>query len=95
LHERLDIGEAVAIELQVAQQRRMAEPHEEIGVQVEAVAGQHRFLRGAAAADLRVAFEHRDVQAGARQIGGKRQPVVAGADDDPVVRPHGRLPRAR
>ena len=37
-----------------------------------------------AAADAAVAFEHRDLHAGAREISGERQSVVAGADDNPV-----------
>ena len=60
LHQRLDIGEAEAIELQVAQQRRMAKPHEEIGVQIEAIAGQGGLLRSCSRRRSGVALEHRD-----------------------------------
>src|SRR6516164_118173 len=73
-------------------QWRVAQPHEEIGVQVEAIAQQRRLPRGAAAADLAIALDHRDFQAGARQIGRKGEPVVSGSDDDAIESRHCLLP---
>ena len=92
LHRRLDIGKSEAIELQVAQQRRMAKPHEEIGMQIEAIAGERGLGRRAAAADPGVSLDHRDLEASARQIGRQRQSVVPGPDDDTVVGLHALLP---
>ena len=94
LHRRLDVGKSEAIELQVAQQRRMAKPHEEIGMQIEAIAGQGGLGGRAAAADPRVPLDHRDLQAGARQIGRQGQAVVPGPDHDTVVGLHAFLPNA-
>jgi hypothetical protein len=88
LHQRFDVGKSVAMQLEIADQRRMAKPHEEIGVQVEPVTGKRRLLGRGAAADARVALEHDDLEAGAREVRGKRQPVVSRADDDAVVFRH-------
>ena len=94
LNERLDEGEAEPMQLEVADQRRMAQPHEEVGMQVEAISRQGRLVGRAAAADARVAFDHADLEAGPRQIGRKREPVVTGSDDDAVVTVHLLLRRA-
>ena len=50
--------------------------------------GQPLAVGAAAAAEARIALEHRDLQPGARQISGQRQAVVAGADDHPVETCH-------
>ncbi len=42
------------------------------------------FLGDRRAADLRPAFEHRDFEAGHREIGGGDEAVVTAADDDDV-----------
>jgi hypothetical protein len=42
--------------------------------------------------ECRVALEHGDVEPGARQVGGEREPVVSRADDDAVVGLHYRFP---
>ena len=62
----------------------MAQSHEEVGVQVEAVARQDRLFRRATATDARVSFDDRDFQTGPCQIGGKRESVVSGSDDDTI-----------
>src|SRR5262245_36074980 len=84
--------EAETVEFQVADQRRMAQPHEEVGVQVEAIARQSRLLRRATATGARVSFGDRDFQTGPRQIGRKRESVVAGSDDDTIELFHSLLP---
>src|SRR5215467_123470 len=56
---RLDIREAETVEFQVVDQRRMAEPHEKVGVQVKAIARQSRLLRRAAATYVGVSFDDR------------------------------------
>src|SRR5262245_62582477 len=81
---RLDIRKAETVKFQVADQRRMAESHKEVGVQVEAIARQSRLFRGATATDVGVSFDHRDFQTGSCQIGRKRESVVSGSDDDTI-----------
>src|SRR5215470_13171815 len=44
---RLDIREAETVEFQVVDQRRMAESHKKVGVQVKAIACQSRLFRNA------------------------------------------------
>ena len=90
LHRRLDIGVAEPIELEVVHQGRVAEAHEEIGMEVEAIAGQRRLFGAGAAAELAVALDHADAQAGTRQIGCEREAVVACADDQAIVTRHAR-----
>ncbi len=88
LHRRLDVGEAEAVQLEVADERRMPEAHEEVGMQVEAIAGQGGLRGRGAAADRRISLQHGDLEAGARQVGGKREPVVPRTDHDAVVDLH-------
>jgi hypothetical protein len=78
------LGEAETVKFQVADQRRMAGSHEEVGVQVEAIARQSRLFRGATATDVGVSFDDRDFQTGSCQIGRKRQSVVSGSDDNAI-----------
>src|SRR5207247_3462640 len=85
-------GKAETIEFQVADQRRMAQSHKEVGVQVEAIARQSRLLRGATATDVGVSFDDRDFQAGACQISRKRESVVSGSNDDTIEFFHSLLP---
>src|SRR3989442_15641401 len=70
----------------------MAEPHEEVGVQVEAIARQSRLFGGASAADLGISFDDRDFQACPRQVGRKCEPVVSCSDDDSIESCHSLLP---
>src|SRR5215467_6069138 len=70
----------------------MAQSHEEVGVQVEAIARQDRLFRRATATDAGVSFDDRDVQTGPCQIGGKRESVVSGSDDDTIELFHSLLP---
>ena len=59
---------------------------------------RHELARDGGAADLRCGFQHRDLQAGLREIGGGDQAVVAGADDDRVcliLRGHCTTPRLK
>src|SRR5262249_55453318 len=70
----------------------MAQPHEEVGVQVEAIARQCSFFGGAAAANVRVSFDDRDFQARPRQVGRKREPVVSCSNDDSIESCHSLLP---
>ena len=70
----------------------MAQPHEEIGVQVEAIARQDGLFRRATATDAWVSFDDRDFQTGPRQIGRKRESVVSGSDDDTIELFHSLLP---
>ncbi len=88
LHRRLDIGKAVAIKLEILDQRAMAHAHIEIGVQIEPEARQLVSVGAAAAADNGIALEHRDLHAGMRQISSERQTVVAGADDNSIETRH-------
>ena len=60
----------------------------EIGARRHAHAGK-RLLEGAGSADAGAAFEDEDAQAGAGEIGGADEAVVAGADDDDVPRAGG------
>src|SRR6516162_5759650 len=62
----------------------MAQSHEEVGVQVEAIARQSRLFRRATATDAGVSFDDRDFQTGPCQIGRKRESVVSGSDDDTI-----------
>src|SRR5262245_18291403 len=62
----------------------MAESHEEVGVQVEAIARQSRLFRRATATDAWVSFDDRDFQTGPSQIGRKRESVMSGSDDDTI-----------
>src|SRR6516225_1507187 len=89
---RLDIREAETVEFQVADQGRMAQPHEEIGVQVEAIARQSRLFRRATATDAGVSFDDRDFQTGPSQIGRKRESVMPGSDDHTIELFHSLLP---
>src|SRR5262245_9726370 len=70
----------------------MAQSHEEVGVQVEAIAWQGRLFRRATATDAGVSFDDRDFQPGPCQIGGKRESVVPGSDDDTIELFHSLLP---
>src|SRR5215471_4339523 len=70
----------------------MAQPHEEVGVQVEAIARQDGLFRRATATDAWVSFDDRDFQTGPRQIGGKRESIVSGSDDDTIELFHSLLP---
>src|SRR5262249_61694070 len=70
----------------------MAQPHEEVGVQVEAIARQSRLFRRATATDAGVSFDDRDFQTGSCQIGRKRESVVPGSDDDTIELFHSLLP---
>src|SRR5262249_47570343 len=72
LDRRLDIGEAETVKLQVADQRRKAQSHEEVRVQVKAIARQRRLFRGATASDVGVSFDDRNFQTGPCQIRRKR-----------------------
>jgi len=83
LHRRLDVGKSIAIKFKILDQRAMAHPHVKVGVQVESEARKHGRFGGAAAADARVAFEHDDFQAGAREVGRERQTVVTSANHPP------------
>src|SRR5262245_28661979 len=56
---RLDIREAETVEFQVVDQRRMAESHKKVGVQVKAIACQSRLFRSAAATYVGVSFDDR------------------------------------
>jgi hypothetical protein len=88
LHRRLDIGKAVAIKLEILDQRAMAHAHVEIGVQIEPEAGKPVAVGAAAAADDGAALEHRDFHSGTREVSSKRQPVVTGADDNTIETRH-------
>ena len=81
------------MQLEIAQQRRKPDSHVEIGVQIELIAGKYGFFGACAAADTRVAFKHGDPHAGTRQIGGKRQAVMAGADYDTIEIRHACFPK--
>src|SRR5262245_2029425 len=89
---RLDIGKSETVKFQVADQRRMAEAHKEVGVQIEAIARQNRLFRGATTTDVGVSFDHRDFQTGPCQIGRQRESVVSGSDDDTIEFSHSLLP---
>src|SRR6266849_2357832 len=73
----------------------MAESHEKIRMQIEPISGQRRFFRASSAAYPRVPLDHRDLETGARKIGGKRQAVVTRADDNSIVGRHLRSIPAR
>ena len=94
LHERLDVGETVARQIEVLEQRAMPDAHVEIGVQIELVARCDALLGAAAAADAIVRLDHGDLHAGAREISGGRQTVVTGTDHHSVIDCHV-CPRAR
>ena len=86
------------MQLEIIQQRAEPQPHEEIGMQIELESGEDALFRAGAAADPAVALEHGDAQAGAREIGGHRQAVVTGSDNDSVEIRHGaptNLPQCR
>src|SRR5262249_12795423 len=70
----------------------MAQPHEEVGVQVEAIARQDGLFCRATATDAGVSFDDRDFQTGPCQIGRKRESVVSGSDDDTIELFHSLLP---
>ena len=89
LHRRLDIREAETMKLEIIQQRAEPHPHEEIGVQIELEPGENALFGARAAADPAVALEHGDTQTGAGKIGGERQAVVTGSDNDAVEIRHG------
>ena len=72
----------------------MTQPHEEVRVQVEAIARQCNLFGGAAAANVGVSFDDRDFQTCPRQVGRKREPVVSGSDDDSIESCHSLLPDA-
>lgn len=88
LHGRFDIGKAVTIKLEVLDQRTMAHPHVEIGMQIEPEAGKNVGIGAAAAADAAVALEHGDTQTGTRQVSGERQAIMTRADDNSVELSH-------
>jgi hypothetical protein len=66
----------------------MAEPHEKVGVQIEAIAWQSRLFGCASASYAGIAFDYRDLQACARQIGRDREPIVSGSDDNTIESCH-------
>src|SRR5215831_15405856 len=70
----------------------MAQSHEKVGVQVEAIARQCSFFGGAAAANVGVSFDDRDFQACPRQVGRKREPVVSRSNNDSIESRHSLLP---
>src|SRR5215813_7743595 len=70
----------------------MAQPHEKVGVQIEAIARQGRLFGGATAANVGVSFDDRDFQACPRQVGREREPVVSSSDDDSIESRHSLLP---
>jgi|GEM_PF-4365834 len=77
------------MKLEIIQQRAEPHPHEEIGVEVQLEAGEDALFRAGAAADAAVALEHGDTQTRAGKIGGERQAVVTGSDNDAVEIRHG------
>ena len=62
----------------------MTQSHEEVRVQVKAIARQRKLFRGATATNVGVSFDDRDFQTGPCQIGRKRESVVSGSDDDTI-----------
>ena len=76
---------AVAVQRELVDHQRVQEPGE-VGAGRDRVAGP-RLLERARAADLLAALEHEYAAAGAGEVGGRGQPVVAGADDDGVPGP--------
>src|SRR5262249_8685647 len=70
----------------------MAQPHEKVGVQVEAIARQSRLFRGATAANVGVSFDYRDFQASPRQVGREREPVGSSSDDASTESRHSLVP---
>ena len=81
----LDDREAVPRELEVADDLRIEQAHRVGGDRV-AKAGMELLGDGRAADDV-VLFEHDDGKTGRGEIGRRRQPVVAAADDRDVVAP--------
>src|SRR5262249_38112052 len=70
----------------------MAQPHEKVGVQIEAIARQSRLFGGATAANVGVSFDDRDFETCPRQVGREREPVVSSSDDDSIESRHSLLP---
>jgi hypothetical protein len=70
----------------------MAQSHEEVRVQVKAIARQRRLFRGATATNVGVSFDDRDFQTGPCQIRRKRESVVSGSDDDAIELFHSFVP---
>ena len=83
---------AVALELELGDHHRVEQADDVgAGADHEALVGE-RALERRRAAELLAALEHQHPLAGAREVGGGGEPVVAAADDDRVPR---RAPRAR
>ena len=75
---------AVALELEVAQDRRREQAHD-VGEHRDLVVRPPRLLGDGGPADDVPAFEHDGALAGAGQVGRGDEPVVASPDDDGVV----------
>ena len=95
-------GDAAAVRHDLQAVARQLQIAEDLGPQQAAHVGAVRvdpaLLDLAAdrrAADPRVALEHQHLEAGAREIGGIGQAVVAGADDDGIVALHRFAPPAQ
>jgi hypothetical protein len=73
---------AEATQLEVGDDLRL-QHRDDVGRARDAMA-RPQLLGDAGAADHVAALEHADAHAGAREVGGGGQPVVAGADDDRV-----------
>ena len=81
---RRDVGDAL-VQIQILEPGRLADVEMIDRMQVVIEAGQRHFARAQAAAISEPPVHQEDVEAGAGEIRAKDQPVMAGADDDPVI----------